>query len=310
VKRPTDHPGLSAAATISKKEINQDAIALVGDGESWPSGLVVADGLGSHYRSEIASRAAADAIGATLRTSKAGGLNAMDEAFRAAAASVDDAWQKARSEAPPEVTARAAFGTTAVACLETPDAIVLGFLGNGAIMHLRGNFDGFPASQLLPWNALNVLNPHSIPREGKNLLYKLIGPEIGNVGSRPSTVRIGKDLETFGDIVVVVTDGISSYDQTPMGRDADGKTWVSGEQSLAMLYSHLSTFFAGSITSVDLRETLVRYLHELMSADLVQDDCSVGVLITERALSYQRERRGSSVVASDEPAQAEAAAAS
>jgi two-component sensor histidine kinase len=71
---------------------------------------------------------------------------------------------------PADLDWRNAFGTTVLCAVETIDHIVVGYLGNGAIIHIRGNFTTFPPSQLLPWTAINYLNPHTISQGGKNTM--------------------------------------------------------------------------------------------------------------------------------------------
>jgi hypothetical protein len=192
---------------------------------------------------------------------------------------------------PADVDWDAAFGTTALCAVDTPGEIRLGYVGNGAIFHVRANFNTFPSSQLLPWTAVNYLNPHSAPQQGKNVLYQIVAPRAtGHV--LPTVVTVGKDSERLGDIVMVCTDGIYSYDQTPMGRDGDGNIWISGEATMALFFEALSRFFAGgSHTDDDLRLALEDYLKEVETKGLATDDCTVGVIVTERALTYQRALR-------------------
>ena len=284
-------PGITAAATVSKKSANQDAFALIGNGENWPSGVVVADGLGSHFGAEIAAPTAAATIARALR----GPGGAVPRRVRAALGhgvdAVHDAWLEARASAPQETTGASAFGTTALICVEEPEDITMAYLGNGAMIHARGNFNTFPPSQLLPWSALNMLNPHSVPRDGKNLLHRHIAGESTVTAVTPTVVRLSKDLDAFGDIIIVTTDGIASFDQTPMGHDDEGRVWVSGEPSLGLLYEYLSAFFDGPASAARLRQYLERYLVRLDELGLVQDDCTVAVLVTQRTIEYQRHRQ-------------------
>ena len=60
--RCTSRPSV-AAASLTNKVVNQDACGVVLNEKARLSAIVVADGLGSHYGAEIASRIAVDVRG-------------------------------------------------------------------------------------------------------------------------------------------------------------------------------------------------------------------------------------------------------
>jgi len=110
----------------------------------------------------------------------------------------------------------------------------------------------------------------------------------------PTVLSLQKDNELFGDIVVVCSDGICSYDHTPIGRDGDGRIWIGSDETLELLFDVLKAFFSREQwTSDALREALSAYLLTLRENNLVTDDCTLGVLITEQALAYQEALRAS-----------------
>jgi hypothetical protein len=107
-----------------------------------------------------------------------------------------------------------------------------------------------------------------------------------------------KDDELFGDIVVVCSDGICSYDQTPIGRDGQGRIWIGSDETLELLFDVLKAFLSREQwTSDALREALSAYLVTLREKNLVTDDCTLGILITDRALAYQEVLRASAQAA-------------
>jgi hypothetical protein len=101
-----------------------------------------------------------------------------------------------------------------------------------------------------------------------------------------------KDPE-YGDIVMICTDGIYSSDQVNIGRTKDGSTWFKIEQPLLRFVAALDSFFAGSsvLTDDTLRRALDGYLAQLHADDLLDDDASLGVIVTAPALRYQAHRR-------------------
>jgi len=283
---------LVAAATRSRKTVNQDAFAVVAPGHASLPAVVVADGLGSHYGAEAASDIAARTIAEAIRDTPSAAALDLSSAFQAARCRIVRHVETLGDTLPPDLDRTQAFGTTAVCAVDGPDRLTLGYVGNGGLFHLRGNFNGFPKSQLLPWTALNYLNPHTVPEQGKNAMCKLVSPANGAASAMPTVLTVSKDVDLFGDIVVCVTDGVYSYDQTPMGRDSEHRTWISGERSVALLFAALGTFFAGPEHTMDaLAGCLEEFLVALDAENLMSDDCTVGVLVTEQALRYQARRR-------------------
>lgn len=280
--------GLMAAATTSNKKVNQDAYALARNGKVPLAGLIVADGLGSHYGAEVASSTVATTLRGALEQIECSCEIDLPRLFDEAQQGLNRQVREHADELPDDLDWRNAFGTTVISLVETKDQLVMGYLGNGGIFHIRGNFNTFPSSQLLPWTAVNYLNPHSVPQGGKNVLYKLLSVRSSASEIAPTVLALGKDLEGFGDILLLCTDGIYSYDQTPMGRDSNEQIWISGEATLALFFESLKSFFAGhEYTEPALHAALDDYLGQLSVKNLVADDCTVGVLITERALRYQ-----------------------
>ena len=170
----------------------------------------------------------------------------------------------------------------------------LAWLGNGALLHMRGNFNQFQSGDLPPWSALNYLNPHTIENvQGKESLYRLVSADEAPERIHPSITEITRDDEFFGDIVIACTDGILSNDQIPYGRLADGSLWAKCETPYLKLFRCLSEFFAREQTprSSSLESALQAFLNKLRGDNVLDDDASVGVLVTARALAVQAEWR-------------------
>jgi len=291
--------GLVATATISPKQVNQDACEVAYNPESPLAGVVVADGVGSHYGAEVASAIVASYFANKLKALLPGECLDMRRLFGGAQLFLRNEVEEHLESLPPDLDRDHAFGTTAICVAETANVLTLGYAGNGGIFHIRGNFNTFPSSQLLPWSAINHLNPHALPIEGKNVMYQLLSPWTPEA-AMPSVVTISKDDIRFGDIVLCCTDGIYSYDQTAIGRDDKQNIWISGEEAMARFYRALAGFFEEEPSEQALQKVLDIYLADLAAAGLVHDDCTVGVLITQKALAYQaqlRERHAETITA-------------
>jgi serine/threonine protein phosphatase PrpC len=289
----TDDPrfGLAAVKTLGSKQPNQDACAVAANPDHPLSAVVVADGVGSHYGADLASATVAESLGTYLRSLDREMPIDLREAFTFAHARLVHEVERRHDPSSPQIDWTRAFGTTAICAVETKRSIVLAYAGNGAIFHIRGNFNTFGPAQLLPWSALNYLNPHSISLNGKNAMYKLLSPRATSEEIEPAIIEIAKDDAHFGDIILCCTDGIYSFDQVSIGRDGNHNLWISGEASMERFYATLKRFFENEPSIDGLETALETYLAELGEANLVTDDCTVGVVITRKALEFQAARR-------------------
>ena len=177
------------------------------------------------------------------------------------------------------------FGTTAITLFETANKIIVAYVGNGAIWHIRGNFNEFSDAYLFPWNAVNYLNPHTVPEDGKEALYRLISNSDDFSECVPTVFEIDKD-ESVGDVFMICTDGIYSADQTKAGRNDKG-VWVRYEPSMIKFYEYLKNYFKNNhlYSKEIILHTMNAYLEELKPS--FDDDATLGILITPKALNYQ-----------------------
>lgn len=288
---PVFRPGLAAVASVSKKEVNQDSASIAFNSGYPLKAVIVADGLGSHYRAEFGSTVVAQAIADGLESIQRWQSIRCEELFERAQFRLKLAVETMFETLPPDLDWQNAFGTTVVCAVETEERLTFAYSGNGGLFHLRGNFNTFPASQLLPWSALNYLNPHSISQNGCNAIYKLIGPRSTAEEFQPTVMTVSKDDTHFGDIIICCTDGIYSYDQTPIGRDDRQNLWIGTEPAMSRLYTVLGAFFNDEPTEESLTRLLQDYVAALKSDGLVSDDCTVGVLVTAKALAFQAQLR-------------------
>jgi PPM family protein phosphatase len=281
---------LCAAASRTCKRINQDAARRFANPALDLYGMAIADGLGSHFGAEEGSALVVAEISRAIEGAAsfvAADLPILfDDVNQILTATV-----LGKADLPPDLDIGAAFGTTAICAVDSRDAWTIGYVGNGAVLHVRGDFNAAPAAQLLPWSAVNLLNPHAVSERGRSALYKFFAPCAPAAQVTPTVLTVSKDDSVFGDMVVLCTDGIASLDQTTVGTDDDGQIWIKGDTSIALLYQHLSAFFAASVlTNAALEATLAGYLEALESRGLVSDDCTLGVLISPTAIRYQQRR--------------------
>ncbi|MFY0602171.1 MAG: protein phosphatase 2C domain-containing protein [Cyclobacteriaceae bacterium] len=241
--------------------------------------IAVADGLGSSFRSDEASRFVCENLIEVLATSEAE-LPDLAESFELVRLNMIEEFEESIKDK--EDTN--ALATTLICCVETPDEFFIGYAGNGGAFHIRSDFNKFPKQFFLPWNSVNLLNPHTVELNGKEALYKLVSPFCSSLESTPTVIRLSKDSLKFGEFIMLCTDGIYSYDHVQIGKDPNGKIWISGEESMEMFYDVIREFLnQGNLSSEVLGEALDSYLKDIEKRGLLTDDVSVAVIVSKTA---------------------------
>lgn len=187
------------------------------------------------------------------------------------------------------------YGTTCICAIETRNSFKLGYTGNGAILHLKGNFIDFPEDiYYLCWCLNNYLNPHTVPENGKEALYKYFSYGAQPAQYSPTIIELTKDKHESGDIIIVCSDGIYSSDHNKVGKDKNGVVWLKVNKVLLLLIHKLRSYIKEheDYNSKTLEHTMQDFLKELKETPgAMDDDCSLGIIITEQALSYFKKRQ-------------------
>jgi serine/threonine protein phosphatase PrpC len=180
------------------------------------------------------------------------------------------------------------FSTTLILAIEKKEVFEIAYIGNGAILHIRGNFMNFPIKTwIIPWTCVNYLNPHTIPVDGSEVLYKCFGAKADRAKVEPTVLTISKDNFEFGDILVICTDGIYSIDHQEIFEDSLGYA-LPQPYALKNLNETLQNFLKGkNLSNEELNKTITNYLVSLKQIPYeMNDDCSLGLFITPKALEY------------------------
>ncbi|HXA01722.1 MAG TPA: hypothetical protein VNW99_07025 [Cytophagaceae bacterium] len=176
------------------------------------------------------------------------------------------------------------LGTTAILVSESHDKIVIAYSGNGAIWHIKGNFNSFPDSFLFPWNSFHLLNSYKFSKKSKTTQNQPASDHTGNEKT-PSIIEIQKDKQ-YGDIILICTDGIYSTNQL---KDKNAKgIWISRNRIYMLkILSCLNHFFHSNKLrdSNALKGILKLYMQELKP--FLTDDATIGILITSAAIKWQ-----------------------
>lgn len=275
------------------KAENEDCVGIASNADCGVRAVLVADGLGSHAYSKFGAQWAIKGASERINTATAITGQVLGDVFIAARAEVNANAASFCSKEAIAVDKNQSFGTTLIVAAETQNTFIVGYVGNGAIWHLRGSFNEFSPSRYLPWNALNYLNPQSVESaEGKEAVYRLISFSDDEGEAIPTIIEIEKDM-IYGDILMICTDGIYSSDQLEVGRFKDGSIWTKAEPTMLRFFAALNEFFCSSnaVTDEALQRALEHYTSQLRTDGLLEDDASVGVIVTAAALKYQSNRK-------------------
>ncbi len=281
---------------------NEDAVALI-ESATGCNGFVVCDGVGSlpdsseiasHVANELARQLAVE-FGTAARSGVA--VDRIRSAFTEARKSIEN----------PEKNG----ATTAIAILDQADRYTVAYLGNGGVLHIRGSFVRMLDRKLFPWTWVNLLNPDSlINDQGKEALYGTLSSDPDSLLlTEPAVVEYHKrNADRYGDLFVACTDGIMSADQSLLFTPPSGRLLTEIERPLRMLLPQLGEFMgaAGRAQEVNLpsgensegqvetrtdqtepvlSDVLQDYLSKLEENELLVDDASIGVMVSERSLA-------------------------
>lgn len=273
-----------ATATITNKPENQDCKGEVENNDF--NALFIADGLGTYKYAKLSSERVIDFFVNEAKNHQGKILNVkFSEVYKEAKQKlIAFANEVIKDEEKQEENL---FGTTLITILETDNKIKVSYTGNGAVWHIRGNFNEFPEPYLFPWSAVNILNPHTIPENGKEALYRLISNNNDYSECIPSIIELDKDNE-IGEIIMICTDGIYSADQIKAGKNDKG-TWVKYEPSMLKFFEYISHFFKNNqlYNKESIEQILNQYLEEIKP--MLDDDATIGILISQKTLNYQNE---------------------
>jgi len=178
------------------------------------------------------------------------------------------------------------YGTTLICVIEEVNKFTIAYVGNGSIWHFRGNFSKFSPHRYLPWNVINLLNPHTNEIDGKETLYKFIALETSTEQVIPSLIEIQKDNELYGDLLLASTDGLFSADHNAIAKDKEGNIWISGEKKIELFINSLKSYFneEKKLDSETLEKYVDTYLNDIQTKNLVDDDLSFGLIVTSPVL--------------------------
>jgi len=273
----------------TKKSLNQDYGSHVFVDEAQAHVFAVADGVGSSFKAEESSRLVCEKAVELVARSLQEGKTDVDfcSIFETVQHELDTCVESNYDDELPTMK-EGSFGSTLIVGIDYVDRFVAAYVGNGSILHIGGNFIKFPAYMSLPWNAVNLLNPHTVEVEGKEALYKLFFYKAEPKQYKPSVVEVRKTDCEPGDLFVITTDGVYSSDHEVAVKDDEGEIWMPFPKTLGMLYDTLKGYALGDneINETTLQQVLAQYMNEIKETGAMDDDTTLGVVVTKQAIDY------------------------
>lgn len=255
--------------------------------------LAVADGLGSHRYSELASSAAIDGAILALRKHTAGPLAPSDLVREAQRRVVLEAQAFYEGEGR-AIPVEGEYSTTLILAVEDQCEIRFAWLGNGAILQIQGAALLLESPARVPWQATNLMLPHAIANaQGKPALSRYISGSTGTEVFDPSFMSVSLDNDGYGDVFVLCTDGILTAEDKKIGRLKDGTYWQQVSEGEVDLFDLLKRIAdrPGELTDDDVTAEIQSYLQAMHDAGRQSDDATLGVVLSRQFLIARKELR-------------------
>lgn len=262
--------------TISLKLKNEDFIETVINDEQNFKAIILGDGIGSHYKPDEGSEFCVKSLKKQLENCENIDEINFKELFKTVHSELKEDFNNIEDDT---IDKTQAYGTTLICAIELEHKYIIAYLGNGSAWHIRGNFHTFSPQQYFPWNAINVLNPHTVEENGKEALYKFIALESTENQILPSVIEINKDNELFGDIIIISSDGLYSNDHNPIAKDREGNLWIAGERKMELLFNRIKNLINDNkFEKETINDSIDEYLKEINENRLIDDDTTFGII--------------------------------
>lgn len=180
-------------------------------------------------------------------------------------------------------------GTTFISALNTnkSDEIHLEYLGNGGVIHLHGDFSSNVNSEE-PYRYGELMIPHISPN---GALTKHISYNRKNAEFPSSTIKLNLNYHE-GDIVILFSDGISSLEDKVILKDNESRLWRNENPAVQTILKELNKFLISNNEADLFQNNLVEFnqtiLEKLKSENYLEDDASLGFIITENVLTHYK----------------------
>ncbi len=178
-------------------------------------------------------------------------------------------------------------GTTFISATNknNSNSVKLEYLGNGGIIHLHGDFSTNVNSEE-PYRYGEIMIPHITPN---GALTKHISHNSEKIELTSSIIELNLNYIT-GDIILLFSDGISSLEDKIILRDNENRFWRNENPAIQLILKELDIFLKSNNNLHTFQEGLIEFnqtiLNKLKIENYLEDDASLGIIITENVLNH------------------------
>jgi len=186
-------------------------------------------------------------------------------------------------------------GTTLISAtidsIEETLMLRIAYIGNGSVFHLHGNYHEIHASHdssSKPYRFSNILIPH-IDKEG--VLLRHISHHSNEAELIPSFIDLSL-TGINGDIVLLFSDGISSLEDDIIVTDDQQRMWRYQSENVSIVLSDLHEWLKSKSSEINQKvmdDFLDSTLMKLKNDKKLEDDASIGLIISDSVLNYYKE---------------------
>ena len=182
-------------------------------------------------------------------------------------------------------------GTTFISAINknNTDKVQLEYLGNGGIIHFHGDFSANVNSEE-PYRYGEIMIPHISPN---GALTRHISHNSGKAELASSTIELNLNYIT-GDIILLFSDGISSLEDKVILKDNENRFWRNENPTIQVVLKEFHLFLKSNINANNFNDNLIEFneaiLEKLKAENYLEDDASLGIIITENVLNHYKEK--------------------
>jgi len=182
-------------------------------------------------------------------------------------------------------------GTTFISATNKNNStkVQLEYLGNGGIIHFHGDFSTNVNSDA-PYRYGEIMIPHISPN---GALTKHISHNSQKAELASSIIELNLNYIN-GDIILLFSDGISSLEDKVILKDNEERFWRNENPAIQLILKELDLFLKSNHNQVTFQEQIIDFnqaiLEKLKLENYLEDDASLGIIITESTLNHYKEK--------------------
>lgn len=216
-------------------------------GSSWGLRyMAIADGLGGYPHAGDAAQIAVNTLQSHMQ-------DMIQKNKLAQLSQLRQVYTRAASEIKKAASDAKGWKTTMLCVIERPEDFLISYLGDGQIYLIRGDAE--------------IAVPLMVGHRVGGLLAGVLGPELT---AEPVIMQISKSFRS-GEIIVAGSDGIFDSEIQQVKPD---------------LLMDLIKCFKGQLKTEEPTTILYRFLDQLNTQNLLNDNASLGLIVTENARQY------------------------